>query len=151
MAKILWNAAIEVVSGALTKINKNSQHAYDQRMILGVHRVAPSTSKSCSRLYFRTLENINFELAQTEAAIQVRNRFKDASQAIKTRRRDLTALTNDQRAFLAIRDELKTKYGINATMQSFYWRLFMHFEGQFPSGEYTFTASDYHTATLNWE
>ena len=151
MAKVLWNAAIEVVSGALTKINKDSQHAYDQRMILGTHRVAPSTSKSCSKMYFRTLENINFQPSQTQAAITVRNHFTAASQAIKVRKRDLTALTNDQQTFLAIRDELKTKYGINATMQSFYWRLFMHFEGQFPSGEYTFTANDYYSASLNWE
>lgn len=151
MAKVLWNAAIEVVSGALTKINKNSQHAYDQRMILGTHRVAPSTSKSCSKMYFRTLENINFTPAQTEGAITIRNRFTAASQAIKERRRNLTYLTDDQQAFLAIRDELKSKYGINATMQSFYWHLFMHFEGQFPTQAYTFTASDYYNASLNWD
>ncbi len=151
MAKVLWNAAIEVVSGALTKINKNSQHAYDQRMILGTHRVSPTTSKSCSKIYFRTLENINFTPAQTESAITIRNRFTAASQAIKARRRDLTHLVDDQQAFLAIRDELKTKYGINATMQSFYWRLYMHNEGQFPASAYTFTASDYYNATLNWE
>ena len=151
MAKVLWNAAIEVVSGALTKINKNSQHAYDQRMILGTHRVAPSTSKSCSKLYFRTLENINFQPAQTQEAITIRNHFTAASQAIKARKRDLSALTRDQLAFLAIRDELKNSYGVNATMQSFYWHLFMFKEGQFPSGEYTFTASDYMSASLNWQ
>lgn len=151
MAKVLWNAAIEVVSGALTKINKDSQHAYDQRMILGTHRVAPSTSKACSKLYFRTLENINFQPSQTEAAITIRNRFTAASQAIKVRKRDLTALTYDQQGFLAIRDELKNSYGVNATLQSYYWHLFMHFEGQFPTGQYEFTASDYYSASLNWE
>lgn len=151
MAKVLWNAAIEVVSGALTKIDKKSQHAYDQRMILGTHRVAPSTSTSCSKLYFRTLENINFTPSQTESAITIRNRFTAASQAIKVRRRDLTALTRDQQAFLAIRNELKNSYGVNPTMFQFYWRLFMHNHGQFPAGEYTFTAAQYMDATLNWE
>ena len=58
MAKVEWADAIKTVSGALTKINKKSAHAADQKMILGTHRVAPSTNPNCSNLYIRGLSAV---------------------------------------------------------------------------------------------
>ena len=43
----------ETIQGALTKINKKSQHADDERMVLATHRAAETTSKHCSRLYLQ--------------------------------------------------------------------------------------------------
>ena len=38
MAKVEYADAIKTVSGALTKINKKSPHAKDQKMVLATHR-----------------------------------------------------------------------------------------------------------------
>ena len=51
MAVVQYADAIKTVSGALTKINKKSAHAGDQKMVLATHRVAESTNPNCSRLY----------------------------------------------------------------------------------------------------
>ena len=53
MAKVEWNDAVKSVSGALVKINKKSQHAADQKMILATHRVAATEDTHCNRLYIR--------------------------------------------------------------------------------------------------
>ena len=59
MAKVEYADAIKTVSGALTKINKKSQHAADQKMVLATHRVAPTQNPNCSRLYLRGLNSIS--------------------------------------------------------------------------------------------
>ena len=59
MAKVEYADAIKTVSGALTKINKKSQHAGDQKMILATHRVAETSNPNCSRLYFRGLSSVS--------------------------------------------------------------------------------------------
>ena len=38
MAFVKWMKGIEFVSGALSKINKKSQHAADQTMLLAQHK-----------------------------------------------------------------------------------------------------------------
>ena len=117
MAKVEWADAIKTVSGALVKINKKSAHAADQKMVLGTHRKAPTTSNACSRIYLRGLSSVDYPLSQTELAINARNRFTAVSQAIKARKRDLSKLTDDQQAFLAQRDLPNGK----KTMLSYYW------------------------------
>ena len=117
MAKVEWADAIKTVSGALVKINKKSAHAADQKMVLGTHRKAPTTSNACSRIYLRGLSSVDYPMAQTELAINARNRFTAISQAIKARKRDLSKLTDDQQAFLAQRDLPNGK----KTMLSYYW------------------------------
>ncbi len=117
MAVVEYADAIKTVSGALTKINKKSPHAKDQKMVLGTHRVAPTQNKNCTRIYLRGLSSVDYPLAQTELAINARNRFTAVSQAIKLRKRDLTKLTEDQQAFLAQRDLPNGK----KTMLAYYW------------------------------
>ena len=117
MASVVWADAIKTVSGALKKINKKSQHAQDQKMVLATHRTAPTTSGICSRLFLRDFDSVNVPLAQTELAINARNRFTAVSQAIKARKRDLSKLTDDQQAFLAQRDQPNGK----KTMLAYYW------------------------------
>ena len=114
MAKVDWSAGIDSVSGALAKPSKSGQHSCT-KMLLGTHRVAPTTSNKCNRLYLRKPIKVN--VSQTENAINARNRFTAVSQAIKVRKRDLTKLTEDQQAFLAQRDLPNGK----KTMLAYYW------------------------------
>ena len=116
MAKVEWSAGIDSVSGALAKPSKSGQHSCT-KMLLGTHRVAPTTSNKCNRLYLRKPIKVN--VSQTELAINARNRFTAVSQAIKLRKRDLTKLTEDQQAFLAQRDLPNGK----KTMLAYYWAI----------------------------
>ena len=94
----------EVVSGALTKINKKSPHAADQKMVLTTHRVAPTTSKNCSRVYLRDLSSI---------------RFAGICTAVATRLQDPSKMAADQAAFMA---QLGTA-GAKTTLRSYLWSL----------------------------
>ena len=119
MASVVWADAIKTVSGALKKINKKSQHAQDQKMVLATHRTAPTQSGVCSRLFLRDFDSVNVALSQTEDAINARLRFAAVSAAIKARKADLTKLTTDQQAFLAQKDSPNGK----KTMLAYYWKI----------------------------
>jgi len=117
MAVVEYADAIKTVSGALTKINKKSPHAADQKMVLGTHRVAPTQNQHCSRIYLRGLSSVTRSTPLTENDTWARNRFTEVSQAIKARKRDLTKLTTDQQNFLAQKDQP----GGKKTMLAYYW------------------------------
>ena len=119
MASVVWADAIKTVSGALKKINKKSQHAQDQKMVLATHRTAPTQSGVCSRLFLRDFDSVNVALSQTEEAINARLRFAAVAAAIKARKADLTKLTTDQQAFLAQKDSPNGK----KTMLAYYWKI----------------------------
>jgi len=119
MAVVEYADAIKTVSGALTKINKKSPHAKDQKMVLGTHRTAPTSNPNCSRIYLRGLSSVDYPMAQTENAVNARLRFAAVSAAIKARKADLTKLTTDQQAFLAQKDAPNGK----KTMLAYYWKI----------------------------
>ena len=104
MASVVWADAIKTVSGALKKINKKSQHAQDQKMVLATHRTAPTSSGICSRLFLRDFDSVNVNVSQTEDSINARNRFSAVSRAVKTRRKDLSHMAADLQAFNAQKD-----------------------------------------------
>ena len=117
MASVVWADAIKTVSGALKKINKKSQHAQDQKMVLATHRTAPTTSGICSRLFLRDFESVNTPLSQTGLAVAARNRFGAVAAMVKNRRQDLTKMVADQQAFKAQKDQP----GGKKTMTAYYW------------------------------
>ena len=117
MAKVVWADAIKTVSGALKKINKKSQHAQDQKMVLATHRTAPTSSGICSRLFLRDFESVNVNVSQTEDSINARNRFSAVSRAVKTRRKDLSHMAQDLAAFQAQKDNSNGK----KTMTAYLW------------------------------
>ena len=119
MAKVQYADAIKVVSGALTKINKKSPHAADQKMVLATHRTAETTSKSCSRLYLRGLSSITRSTPIKTEERAARNRFGSVAAAVNTRMHDLSKVTADQAAFLAQKDQPNGK----KTMRADLWRL----------------------------
>ena len=102
MAKVEWSAGIDSVSGALAKPSKSGQHSCT-KMLLGTHRVAPTTSNKCNRLYLRKPIKIN--VSQTEDSINARTRFGAVSAAVKTRRKDLSHMAQDLQAFNAQKDQ----------------------------------------------
>ena len=114
MAKVEWSAGIDSVSGALAKPSKSGQHSCT-KMLLGTHRVAPTTSNKCNRLYLRKPIKIN--VSQTEDSINARNRFSAVSRAVKTRRKDLSHMAQDLAAFQAQKDNSNGK----KTMTAYLW------------------------------
>ena len=116
MAKVEWSAGIDSVSGALSKPGSNPQHSCE-KMLLGTHRVAPTTNPNCNRLFLRKKIKRSTPLTQDEIA--ARNRFKTVSGMIKARKQDLNKITQDQEAFRAQRD---LPNGLK-TMTKWYWKV----------------------------
>ena len=114
MAKVNWSAGIDSVSGALAKPGSNPQHSCE-KMLLGTHRVAPTTSSNCNRIYIRKKAKIN--VSQTEDSINARNRFSAVARAVKTRRKDLSHMAADLQAFNAQKDNSNGK----KTMTAYLW------------------------------
>ena len=119
MAKVEYADAIKTVSGALTKINKKSPHAADQKMVLATHRVAPTTSNACSRMYLRGLASVTRTTAVKATEIQARSRFAAVAALVNTRKSDVSKIASDQAAFLAQKDQA----GGKKTMKAYLWMI----------------------------
>ena len=117
MAKVEYADAIKTVSGALTKINKKSPHAADQKMVLATHRVAPTTSPDCSRLYIRGLSAVSRSTQPTTKELAVRARFAAVRAMVAERADDLQHISSDQAAFIAQKDTA----GGKTTMKAYLW------------------------------
>ena len=119
MAKVVWAPGIETVSGALTKINKKSQHAADQQMLLATHRVAATTSTDCNRLYMRGLSSVTRSTPVSSEEREQRARFSAIAKAVNERRKDLSKVSQDLAAFNAQKDTA----GGYKTMRQYLWHL----------------------------
>jgi hypothetical protein len=117
MAKVEYADAIKTVSGALTKINKKSQHAADQKMVLATHRVAATTNPTCSRLYLRGLSAVTRTTPVTADEQAQRTRFATVARMVQARKQDLTKIAGDLAAFNAQKDNANGK----KTMRSYLW------------------------------
>ena len=116
MAHVEWSAGIDSVSGALAKPSKSGQHSCD-KMLLGTHRVAPTTSNQCTRLYMRKKRVRNTPPSESE--MYVRNRFAAVTRAVNTRMHDLNKIAADQAAFKAQKD----LPGGKKTLKAYLWAL----------------------------
>ena len=119
MAQVEWADAIKTVSGALTKINKKSQHAGDQKMILATHRKAATTNPNCSRLYMRGLSSVTRSTPVTADELAARARFKAVRQAVYDRAHSLSTITADQAAF---QEQVNTAEGCK-TFNAYLWKV----------------------------
>ena len=117
MAKVEYADAIKTVSGALTKINKKSPHAADQKMVLATHRVAPTTSNACSRLFLRGLSSVTRSTPVTAEEQVVRTHFAAVARAVALRKKDLTKVADDLAAF----NEQKNEPNGKKTLKAWYW------------------------------
>ena len=111
MAKIEWSAGIDSVSGALSKPGNNPQHRCS-KMLLATHRVAPTESKDCNRIYLRKKTVRTGALSQDELA--ARSRFATVKAAVYDRARNLTTIASDQQAFEAQKNYSNGKKTFNA-------------------------------------
>ena len=117
MAVVQYADAIKTVSGALTKINKKSAHAGDQKMVLATHRVAESTNPNCSRLYIRGLSSVTRTSAPSARELEIRGKFEAVAKAVALRRKDLMNISTDQQNFIAQKDQP----GGKKTMRAYLW------------------------------
>ena len=118
MAKVEWNDAVKTVSGALVKINKKSQHAADQKMVLATHRVAATQSTGCNRLYLRGISAVSRSTAPTVNELFIRQRFTAVRAAVKARQEDMTKIDADIAAFNAQKNLANGKKTMNAYLWS---------------------------------
>ena len=116
MAKVNWSAGIDSVSGALSKPSKSGQHSCN-KMLLGTHRVAPTTSSDCNRLYLR--KKVVRTTPVTPKEIQIRSKFANIASMVAERAADLSYITQDQIDFLAQKDQP----GGKKTMRSYLWKI----------------------------
>ena len=119
MAKVEYADAIKTVSGALTKINKKSEHAADQKMVLATHRKAPTTSNACSRLYLRGLSAVTRSTPVTADERAQREHFAAISRAVAQRKQDLSKVATDLAAFNAQKDTA----GGYKTLKQYLWHV----------------------------
>lgn len=116
MAKVEWSTGIDHVSGALSKPSKSGQHSCT-KMLLGTHRVKPTQSADCNRLFLR--KKTVRSTPVTEKEMTQRIRFSTVSQAVQNRLKDLTKISADQAAFIAQKDSPRGK----TTMLAYLWKL----------------------------
>ena len=116
MAKVNWSAGIDSVSGALAKPTKNGHHNCE-KMLLGTHRVAATTSDTCNRVYIR--RKVQRSTTPKAKELAARSRFTEVSAMVRTRSKDLMQIAADQAAFLAQKDTA----GGKKTMKAYYWHI----------------------------
>ena len=116
MAKVVWSAGIDSVSGALAKPSKSGQHSCT-KMLLGTHRVAATTSNNCNRVYIRRKVERSTDPSAKE--LLIRARFNAVSKAVQARRKDLMQINQDNTAFLAQRDTA----GGCKTLTKYLWKV----------------------------
>ena len=119
MAKAEYADMIKTVSGALTRINKKSPHAADQKMVLATHRVAESTNPYCSRIYLRGLSAVTRNTPVTAHEVEIRTLFQQRLAWVNARAKNLSTLTGDQENFLAQKDAA----GGAKTWKKYLWKL----------------------------
>ncbi len=119
MAKATYADLVKTVSGALTRINKKSEHAEDQKMVLATHRVAPTQSKHCSRIYLRGLSAVSRTSQPNATELALRERFTEVSAMVRARRKDLNKISQDQLDFIAQKDLATGK----KTMRAYLWKV----------------------------
>ena len=118
MGKVTWAPGIQSVSGALAKPKKRNGHSCGDYLI-GTHRVAPTQSNDCNRLYIKNADTYKRSNALSEDEINARNRFTAVSRAVKARKRDLQYIAQDQLDFMAQKDTA----GGAKTMFAYLWKV----------------------------
>ena len=119
MAVVVYADAIKTVSGAMTKINKKSPHAADQKMVLATHRKAPTTNPNCQRVYVKTADAYKRSTPVTADELAIRARFTAVSRAVAVRAKNMSTYQTDYAAFKAQKDQP----GGRKTFKSYLWQV----------------------------
>ena len=120
MAIAIYADVVSTLSGALTKINKKSPHAVDQKMVLATHRTAPTSQVGkCNRMYLRGLNSVTRSTPVSAEEVEHRSKFAAVSAAVNTRMKDASKQAADLAAFNAQKNAKNGK----TTMRSYLWSL----------------------------
>lgn len=120
MAVAIYADVVSSLSGALTKINKKSPHAVDQKMVLATHRNAPTTQVGkCNRMYLRGLNSVTRSTPVSADEIEIRTKFAAVSTAVNARMKDPSKQAADLEAFNAQKNSASGK----KTLRSYLWSL----------------------------
>lgn len=120
MAVAIYADVVSTLSGALTKINKKSPHAVDQKMVLATHRTAPTTQVGkCNRMYLRGLNSVTRSTPVSADEIEIRTKFAAVSTAVNARMKDPSKQAADLEAFNAQKNSASGK----KTLRSYLWSL----------------------------
>ena len=120
MAVAVYADVVSSLSGALTKINKKSPHAVDQKMVLTTHRVAPTSQVGkCNRMYLRGLNSVTRSTPVSESEEEHRSKFAVVSAAVNARMKDASKQATDLAAFNA----QKNDKGGKPTMRTYLWAI----------------------------
>ena len=82
MAKVNWSAGIDSVSGALAKPSKSGQHSCE-KMLLGTHRVAATTSSDCNRMVKARSKNLSLMTSDQQAFLAQKD-LADGKKTLKS-------------------------------------------------------------------
>ena len=120
MAIAVYADVVSSLSGALTKINKKSPHAEDQKMVLATHRTAPTSQVGkCNRMYLRGLNSVTRSTPVSADETALRTKFAAVAAAVNARMKDPTKIADDLVAFNAQKNSANGKI----TMRSYLWSL----------------------------
>ena len=116
MAKVVWSAGIDHVSGALAKPGSNPQHSCE-RMLLATHRTAPTCSNDCNRLYMQKKAKRTTPITADE--LKAKARFTAVEAMVRARKNDLSHMSEDQVNFA----EQKNLANGCKTMKKYLWSI----------------------------
>ena len=116
MGKVKYATGIDYVSGSLAKPTKKNGHTCGSYLI-GTHRVAPTQSPDCTRMYIRTEDTYKRTTPVGSDELTNRLRFTAIAASVAERAKDLSKRTADQQAFLAQKD----LPGGKQTLKAWYW------------------------------
>lgn len=120
MAIAVYADIVSSLSGALTKINKKSPHAVDQKMVLATHRTAPTTQVGkCNRMYLRGLGSVTRSTPVSAEEVEHRTKFAAVSAAVSARMKNPSKQAADLEAFNAQKNSANGK----KTLRAFLWSL----------------------------
>ena len=120
MAVAVYADVVSSLSGALTKINKKSPHAVDQKMVLATHRTAPTSQVGkCNRMYLRGLNSVTRSTPVSADETALRTKFAAVSAAVNARMKDPSKIADDLVAFNAQKNSANGKI----TLRSYLWSL----------------------------
>ena len=120
MAVAVYADVVSSLSGALTKINKKSPHAVDQKMVLATHRTAPTSQVGkCNRMYLRGLNSVTRSTPVSADETALRTKFAAVAAAVNARMKDPTKIADDLVAFNAQKNSANGKI----TLRSYLWSL----------------------------
>ena len=120
MAVAVYADVVSSLSGALTKINKKSPHAVDQKMVLATHRTAPTSQVGkCNRMYLRGLNSVTRSTPVSADETALRTKFAAVSAVVNARMKDPSKIADDLVAFNAQKNSANGKI----TLRSYLWSL----------------------------